>query len=120
MHDVIQWIAALGMILVGVVFLIELKKWRSLGRIMPRGQKVLRVLLILCVEALFLMMIFGPSLTSRKDPIGSLLYWSICLILGFGVVVLAALDLKAVLGQYTQLSRQLMRDLGKTTDDDCE
>lgn len=120
MHDVIQWIAALGMILVGVVFLIELKKWKSLGRIMPRGQRALRVLLILCVEALFLMMIFGSGLTSAKDPFGSLLYWSICLILGFGVVVLAALDIKAVLGQYTHLSRQLMQDLDRKTDDDCE
>lgn len=110
MHDIIQWVAIFGMVVVAAVFVVEVRRWRSIGRVMTRGQRVLRVVLILCVEALFLLMILGPVLTSRKDPVGSLLYWSICLIIGFGVVVLAALDIKTILGQYNRLNRQFADD----------
>ncbi|NLN75617.1 MAG: hypothetical protein GX139_04860 [Armatimonadetes bacterium] len=111
MHDAIQWIAVLGMVGIAVVFVFELRKWRSIGRIMTRGQRILRVMLILCVEALFVMMLVGPHVTSRKDPVGSLLYWTICLILGIVVAALALLDLKTILGQYSQLNRQLLEQL---------
>lgn len=111
MHDTVQWIALLGMIAIAALFVIEVRKWRSIGRVMTRGQRILRVLLILCVEALFVMMIIGPSVTNQRDPIGSLLYWTICLILGLGVPVLALLDLKTVAGQYARLSRQIFQDL---------
>ena len=118
MLDTMQWIAVLGMIGIAALFMIEVRRWRSIGRIMGRGQRVLRVALILCVEALFVMMIVGPTATDRKDPIGSLLYWTVCLILGLGVVVLALLDLKTVAGQYSRLSRQMFQDLKR--DDERE
>ena len=111
MHDTVQWIALLGMVGIGALFVIEVRRWRSLGRIMTRGQRILRVLLILCVEALFVMMIIGPAVTDRRDQIGSLLYWTVCLILGLAVVVLALLDLRTVVGQYARLNRQIFRDL---------
>jgi len=111
MRDAVQWIALLGMVGIGALFVIEVRRWRSLGRIMTHGQRILRVLLILCVEALFVMMIIGPAVTDRRDQIGSLLYWTVCLILGLAVVVLALLDLRTVVGQYARLNRQIFRDL---------
>jgi hypothetical protein len=111
MHDTVQWIAVFGMIVIASLFALEVRKWRSIGRVMTRGQRILRVLLMLCVEALFVMMIIGPSVTSHKDPIGSLLYWTVCLILCLGVVVLAMLDLKAVAAQYARLSREMFQEL---------
>ena len=111
MLDTMQWIAVLGMIGIAALFMIEVRRWRSIGLIMGRGQRVLRVALILCVEALFVMMIVGPAVTDAKDHIGSLLYWTVCLILGLAVVVLALLDLKTVAGQYARISRQIFQDL---------
>lgn len=111
MGDLIQWIAVLGMAGIGVLFLVEVRRWRLLGPIMGRGQKILRVLLIVFVEALFVLMLIGPALTARKDPLTSLLYWTACLVLGLTVVVLALLDLKTVMRQYARLSRQMVRDL---------
>lgn len=111
MHDAVQWIALFGIIVVGVLFISEVRKWRAIGSVMTRQQRILRVVLIVFVEALFVMMLIGPAVTERKDPISSLLYWTICLILGLSVVVLALLDLKTVAGQYVQLKRQIFRDL---------
>lgn len=110
MLNLVQWAAILGMATIGVMFLTEVRKWRLLGPIMSRGQRILRALLFITIEALFAMMLIGPSVTSR-DPITSLLYWMICLILGLVVVVLALLDLRAVVGQYARLNRQAFRDL---------
>lgn len=111
MLDTVQWIAVLGMIGIAALFVIEVRRWRSIGRIMGRWQRTLRVVLILCVEALFVMMIIGPVVTDKRDPIGSLMYWTICLILGLAVVVLTLLDLKIVAGQYARLSKQIFQDL---------
>lgn len=111
MRDVLQWIALLGMVGIGILFLAEVRKWRQLGSVMGRGQRIMRVLLIVFVEALFAMMIIGPGVTSRKDPLTSLLYWMACLILGLVVVVLALLDWYMVARQYARLNRQIFRDL---------
>lgn len=118
MHDLVQWIALLGMIGIGLLFLLEVRKWRQMGAVMTRGQRILRVLLIVTIEALFVMMIIGPSVTGRKDPITSLVYWSGCLVLGFIVVVLALLDVRGVVGQYARLNRQMFRELREPVEPD--
>ena len=111
MRDTVQWIAVLGMVGIGVLFAVEVRRWRLLGPMMSRGQRILRVLLIALIELLFAMMLVGPAVTSRGGPIVSLLYWMGCLILGLAVVVLALLDVKAVMGQYARLNREIFRDL---------
>jgi hypothetical protein len=111
MGDLVQWIAVLGMAGIGVLFLVEIRRWRLMGPLMTRGQKILRVLLILFIEALFVLMLVGPVVTARKDPLTSLLYWTACLVLGLTVIVLALLDLRTVMRQYARLSRQMFRDL---------
>jgi len=111
MHDPVQWIALIGIVGIGVVFTIETRKWRQIGSVMTRGQRILRAILLAFIEALFVMMLIGPWITVRKDPISSLLYWMICLILGLIVVVLALLDMRAVVSQYARLNRQMFSDL---------
>ena len=111
MRDLIQWIVLLGMVGVGLLFLVEVRKWRLLGPIMTRGQRILRVMLIVFIESLFVMMLIGPSVTGRHDPITSLFYWTVCLVLGLVVIVLALLDLRTVVNQYARLNRQMFRDL---------
>jgi hypothetical protein len=111
MGDLIQWIAALGMAGIGVMFLVEVRRWRLMGPMMGRGQKILRVLLIAFIEVLFVLMLVGPAVTARKDPFTSLLFWTACLVLGLTVVALALLDLRIVVRQYARMSREVFRDL---------
>jgi len=111
MSDLVQWIAVLGMTGIGVLFALEVRRWRLVGPMMTRGQKVLRVLLIAFVEILFVMMLIGPALTSRKHPMTALLFWTTCLVLGLTVVGLALLDLRMVVRQYARMSREISRDL---------
>lgn len=107
----IQWIALIGMVAIGVVFVAELRKWRAIDSLIGRRQRVLRVWLILLIEALFVMMLIGPLVTSRSDSLGQLLYWTICLVMGLAVVALALLDLREVARQYLQQTRTMFRDL---------
>jgi hypothetical protein len=111
MDNGVQWAAVLGMAGVAALFAVEVRRWRLLGPMMSRGQRILRVVLIVFIEALFAMMLVGPAVTSRKNPMVSLLYWTWCLILGLIVVILALLDLRAVIRQYWRLNKQMFRDL---------
>lgn len=111
MSDLIQWVVAFGMTGIGVMFALEVRRWRRVGPMITRGQKILRVLLIVFVEILFVMMLVGQALTLRRSPIVALLFWSACLVLGLIVVVLALLDLRMVVRQYARVSREMSRDL---------
>lgn len=118
MRDPIQWIALFGMIVIGVLFAVEVRKWRLLGAVMGRGQRILRAVMFLAVEALFTMMLIGPLVTGRKDPITSLLYWTACLVMGLLVVVLVMLDCRAVVIQYARMNRRIFQELKDPTQDD--
>ncbi len=111
MQETVQWVALFGMAGIGIVFVLDVRRWYAQRSVVTKQQRGLRIALIVLVEALFAMMIVGPMITTKNDPIGSLIYWLICLILGFAIVVLALFDLKAVAGQYVQLNRQMFRDL---------
>lgn len=111
MHDAWQWIALFGMVGIGVVFVREVLQWRALGSVLSRRQRILRVFSMLSIEALFVMMLIGPVVTQRKDPIGSLVYWMVCLVVGLAVVALVLLDVRGIAGQYARLNRQIFRDL---------
>jgi len=111
MHDPIQWISLLGMVVIGVLFLIEVRKWRSMGSVMTRGQRVLRAFMFIAIEALFAMMIAGPLVTSHRDPLTSLLYWTLCLVTGLIVIVLVLLDCRAVVRNYVRVNRQMFGEL---------
>lgn len=109
--DLVQITALVGLAVIAVIFASELRKWRSVDSVIGHRQRMLRIWLLALVEALFVMMLVGPWVTSRKDPITALLYWVICLGLTLVVMALALLDLREIARQYSRLNRQLFRDL---------
>ncbi|MCE5200196.1 MAG: hypothetical protein ABFD54_12005 [Armatimonadota bacterium] len=110
-----QWISLFGIIGIGVLFVLEVRKWRSPGNVIGRKQRILRGCLVVLIELLFVLMLVSPWVTSRRDPIGELIYWMACIILAFIVVGLAALDMRMVAGQYASMHRRIY---GKLRGDD--
>ncbi len=109
-------VALIGMVVVAVMFVIELRRWRSRGPATTRTHRRLRICIVVLIEALFALIIFGPAITTTKDPLSALIYWTSCLAIGLAVVVLALIDFKSVMDQYTRLHRSIFRDL--TGDDE--
>lgn len=109
-------IALIGMVAVAIMFVFELRRWRMQGPVTGRAHRVLRVSMVVLIEALFALMIAGPAVTSSKDPVSALIYWTVCLAVGMAVIVLALIDFRNVVEQYGRLHRRLFRDL--TRDDE--
>lgn len=110
-HDLIQWVALIGVVGIAVMFLVEVIRWKRHGSVMGRGHKTLRVTLILLFEILFIMLFASPWIASRRDPMTSLWYWTLCLLIGLAIVILAMLDVLVVVKKYQQLNRQAFYDL---------
>ena len=105
-----QWMALAGIIIVGVMFIIELIKWRAPGSVISRRHKVTRTSLALLMELLFGLTWFGPSFTSGRDVAGQLVYWTVCLIISVAAFVLALIELREVARQFTGLNKRAFRD----------
>lgn len=110
MLGVAQWFALIGLVTVGIMFLVEVNRWRAPGSVIGSRQKMLRVGLVVLTETLFVMILFGPSFTAHRDILTDLIYWSICLTLGLGVVVLTLFDLRAVSEQFSKRNRRVVDD----------
>ena len=95
--QVIQWVALFGMVCLGIVFMLEIKRWSQFKNFLEPRQKYIRIALILLIQLLFLLIIFGPLITRKDDPLKNLIYWSVCVLIAFVVVVMAAIDLSYVL-----------------------
>lgn len=116
MHDgFLPTVAIVGMMVVAVMFVLELRRWRAQGPATGRAHRLLRVWIVVLIEALFALMIAGPAIIGLRDPITALIYWTVCLGIGLAVVVLALIDFRNVIEQYARLHRGLFRDL---TDDE--
>ncbi|MCL5103569.1 MAG: hypothetical protein M1133_05570 [Armatimonadetes bacterium] len=111
LESMIQWISLAGMAVVGAAFIAEVRKWRALEGVIGRRQRMLRIGLAVLIEALFVMMFLGPWVSIRIDTLGKLLYWSVCLIIGMAVVVLALLDLSEVAKGLRALNRRIREEL---------
>ncbi len=107
----VQAIAALGIVVIAVLFYTEVRRWQSITSIIGRRQRIVRTWLIVLIEVLFAMVFVGPWITARKDPISALLYWTICITLGLSVVVLALYDLKHIAREYGRQNRRMFSDL---------
>lgn len=106
-HSFVQWIALFGMVGIGVLFLIEVRRWRILGHILDRKHQLLRIWLVILIEILFAMMYISPWITGKKDPITQLLYWTVCILIGFIVIMLALFDLLRVAKEYNSFNRRM-------------
>ncbi len=110
-NSALVWIALIGILFTGTLFLIEVRRWRSLGRFVGKWQKTIRTSLIVLVELLFLLMLLGPYVASKRNPVAALIYWAVCVVLAFIVLVLAALDLKYVLKGYIAVTKEMFSNL---------
>ena len=106
-----QWVALVGAVAIGALFIAEVRRWRGPRSVVGRKQRVLRVALMLLLESLFVLTFAGPWVTSQKDPITELIYWTVCVALGLTVIVLALYDLKAVARGYAVVNRRMLDDL---------
>ncbi|MFQ3548910.1 MAG: hypothetical protein SNJ70_04100 [Armatimonadota bacterium] len=95
--QVIQWVALFGMVSLGIIFVLEIKRWNQLKNVLEPRQRYTRIALILLIQLLFLLIIFGPLITGQDNPLRSLIYWSVCVLIALVVVVVAAIDLRYVL-----------------------
>ncbi len=111
MCGIVQWIALVGIIAFGVLFVIEMLKWRQPGNVMSRRHKALRVGLVALLEAVLVMVFLAPMVSNPKNMLGELIYWSVCLMLGLAVVVLALFDLREATKELPALSRQVYHDV---------
>lgn len=107
MPSFIQWVAIIGIIAVLTGFAIEVRRWKTSGMMVGKYQRKLRIALVLLVEILFVMMLAGAWVASRGNIITELIYWTICVFLGLMIIVLAMLDLRAVLRGYASYNKQI-------------
>jgi len=89
-----------------------------MGAVVGRKQRILRALLVLLIETLFLMVFFGPMVTAHKDPLSQLIYWCVCVLVGLVVIVLAVLDLRELIIGFPAVHRQMFLDVMKKEDKD--
>lgn len=111
----VLYIALIGMVAVGIMFVLEVRRWKTMARLITRRQRILRVVLICMIEFLFVMILIGPWVMAEKHVAIQLLYYVICLLVGFVVMILAVVDLRAVVRGYAAVNRSLLSGLG---DDD--
>ena len=116
----VLYTALVGFVVVAIIFTLELRRWRILGEIIGRRQRILRTVLIVLIELLFVMILAGPWLIARHKPVVQLFYWSVCMIIGLAVVVLAFVDLRAVTKGYAALTRGLLSELKEDDEQSSE
>jgi len=119
-ETLVQGAALFGMVLIAAFFVLEARRWRSPDSLIGRRQRVLRIILMVIIETLLAMMVLGPWVTSRKDPIAAVIYWSICVVLSMAVVILTLVDLREVFKGYARASRGIYRDLPGEEEDKSE
>ncbi|MDH7602028.1 MAG: hypothetical protein QHI38_07760, partial [Armatimonadota bacterium] len=106
-NSALTWAALIGILLTGVLFAVEVRRWRSLGRFVGKWQKTIRTSLIVLIEILFLLMLFGPHVAAKRSPVAALVYWGVCVAVAFVVLILAAVDLKYVLKGYIAVTKEI-------------
>ena len=119
-ETLVQGAALFGMVLIAAFFVLEARRWRAPDSLIGGRQRILRIVLMVIIESLLAMMVLGPWVTSRKDPIAAVIYWSICVVLGMAVVILTLVDLREVFKGYARASRGIYRDLPGEEEDKSE
>jgi hypothetical protein len=107
----VLYIALVGIVVIAILFALEARRWKTMAQLISRRQRILRVILIVLIELLFVMILIGPWVLTKRHPVIQLLYWSACIIMGLVVVVLALVDLRAVAKGYAAVNRRLLSGL---------
>lgn len=109
----VLYIAVVGMMVIAVLFALEVRRWKTMARLISRRQRILRVVLIVLIELLFVLILIGPWVLGKHHPAVQLFYWTSCMMIGLVVVILALVDLRAVVRGYVAVNRRLMSGLGE-------
>jgi len=109
--SIIHWIALFGLVGIALLFIVELFRWRSIGSIISRKQRILRFCLIILLELILGMVFVSSWVTNRGNPFTDLLYWTICIFIGLIVIALAIIDMREVVKNYAALNREMFSSL---------
>lgn len=104
------YVALIGFVVIAILFVLELRRWKYLAQLIGRRQRVLRTVLIILIELLFVMILAGPWLIARHKPAIQLIYWFVSMLIGLAVVVIAFIDLRAVTKGYAALTRCMLSE----------
>lgn len=108
---VVQYIAILAFTAIAVFFIIELVRWRSLGDVISRRQRILRVTLLVMFEAFFAMLFGVPLVVGKQNAFVGLIYLTICALLVPAILVVALADVREVIRSSITLQRRMFSSL---------
>lgn len=107
----LQYVGLIGMVVLGIMFALEVFRWRRSEVMITRTQRLLRTGIVILMEAIFLLAFLGPWLICRDNVIAVLAYYTFGILLALAVVVLALLDLRAVAMTYSSATRRMTQEL---------
>lgn len=108
---VVQYIALFAFAGIAVFFVVELVRWRSLGDVISRRQRTLRVALLVMFEVFFAMLYGIPLVVGKQNPIIGLIYLIICILMVPMILVVAFVDVREVIKSSITLQRRMFNDL---------
>jgi hypothetical protein len=108
--------AVTGLLAVGTVtgLVVEYTQWRAGRRIYGRRQWLLRLLGGLLLLTILGMIFVGVVIMDFQSPYTLGAYWGVCLLLLFGLLVLAVADLRQLLWCQLQKERELNEEMART------
>lgn len=88
---------------------VEYRQWRAGRRIIDQRQMMLRLLGGLILLTILGMIFVGVLLVDWQNVVSFAVYWSVCLALVFGLMVLALADWRRVLERQLEREKELGR-----------
>ena len=106
----------IGAVAVGTVtgLVLEYTQWRAGRRIYPLRHWLLRLLGGLVLLTILGMIFVGVVIIDFQDPFYFSFYWGGCLLLVFGLLVLALVDLRQLAWYQLQKERELTEEMNRT------
>ncbi len=108
---VVQYIAIFAFAGIAVFLIVELVRWRSLGDVISRRQRMLRVALLAMFELFFAMLYGIPLVVGKQNPVIGLIYLTICILLVPVILIIAFADVREVIKSSIILQRRMISDL---------
>ena len=106
----------IGALAVGTVtgLVLEYTQWRAGRRIYPLRHWLLRLLGGLLLLIILGMIFMGVVIMDFQNPFHFSLYWSVCLLLVFSLLVLGLVDLRQIAWYQLQKERELTEEINRT------
>jgi hypothetical protein len=99
---VLQILLILVICFVTAAIAIEIRAWLVGARMITRYQKAYRICAAVMMDIVLLMVLFGPTVRAKRDPLFEISYWGITIMLSFLLVFVAMLDVRTALISYRE------------------